>query len=73
MSNFGRECYPSARHTEWNKTESEEITMKKWIVTHTHDAVVYKNTEIKGTSYTDAFVNFMVAYPNETVCKVKEV
>lgn len=46
--------------------------MKNWTVTHTHDAVVYKDTKIKGTSYTDAFVNFMVAHPNETVCEIIE-
>lgn len=46
--------------------------MKTWIVTHTHNAVNYNNTEVKGTSYTDAFVNFMVAHPNETVCKIRE-
>lgn len=44
--------------------------MRKWIVTHTHDAVSYKNTEVKGISYTDAFVNFMVAHPEETVCEI---
>ena len=46
--------------------------MKKWIVTHTHDAVNYKETEIEGKSYTDAFVNFVLAYPEEIVCEVKE-
>lgn len=46
--------------------------MKKWIVTHTHDAVNYKKTEIEGTSYTDAYVNFEIAYPNEIICDIKE-
>lgn len=46
--------------------------MKKWIVTHTPDAVNYKETEIDGKSYTDAFVNFQIAYPGETVCEIKE-
>lgn len=47
--------------------------MKKWIVTHTPDAVNYKETEIEGNSYTDAFVNFQIAYPGETVCEIKEM
>ena len=46
--------------------------MRKWIVTHTHDAVSYKNTEVEGTSYTDAFVNFQIANPGETVCEIQE-
>ena len=46
--------------------------MKKWIVTHTNDGVSLKNTEIEGTSYTDAFVNFEIAYPGEIVCEIKE-
>ena len=46
--------------------------MKKWIVTHTPDAVNYKETEIEGTNYTEAFVNFELAHPGETVCEIKE-
>jgi hypothetical protein len=34
--------------------------------------VNYKETVIEGTSYTDAFVNFEIAYPGETVCEIKE-
>ena len=45
--------------------------MKKWIVTHTPDAENYKETEVEGTSYTDAFVNFEVKYPGEIVCAIK--
>lgn len=44
-----------------------------WIVTHTHDGANYKETEIEGKSYTDAFVNFQIAYPGETVCEIKAV
>lgn len=46
--------------------------MKKWIVTHTRNAVHYKETEIEGKSYTDAFINFVLTYPDEIVCEVKE-
>ena len=46
--------------------------MKKWMVTHTPDAVNYKETEIEGTSYTDALVNFEIAYPGEIICEIKE-
>lgn len=49
-----------------------QTKVSKWIVTHTHDAVNYKETVIEGTSYTDAFVNFEIAYPGETVCEIKE-
>lgn len=45
--------------------------MKKWIITHTHDAVNYRETEIEGTSYTDAYVNFEITYPGETICEIK--
>jgi hypothetical protein len=46
--------------------------MKKWIVKYTSDKETFKTTEIHGTSYTDAFVNFMVAYPGGIVCEIKE-
>lgn len=48
--------------------------MKKWIVTHTPelDGATIKTTEIEGTSYTDAYVNFMVKYPNEIITELKE-
>jgi hypothetical protein len=46
--------------------------MKKWIVTHTSDTVNFKDTEINGTSYTDAYVNFMVKYPDEIITELKE-
>ena len=46
--------------------------MKKWIVTHTHDAENYIDTEIEGTSYTDAYVNFALKYPNEIITELKE-
>ena len=46
--------------------------MKKWIVTHTHDAVNYKETEIEGKSYTDAYVNFCLKYPKEMITELRE-
>ena len=46
--------------------------MKKWIVTHTSDTQTFKETEINGTSYTDAYVNFSVKYPEEMITEVKE-
>lgn len=46
--------------------------MKKWIVTHTGDKETFKTSEMEGTSYTDALVNFMSAYPGEIVCEIKE-
>ena len=46
--------------------------MKKWIVTHTSDTVNYKETEISGTSYTDAYVNFSVKYPDEMITELRE-
>lgn len=45
--------------------------MKNWIVTYTSDKETFKTTEIKGKSYTDAFVNFMIAYPGDIVCEIK--
>ena len=48
--------------------------MKKWIVTHTTDleCVTKRTTEIEGISYTDAYVNFMVKYPNEMIIELEE-
>lgn len=48
--------------------------MKKWIVTHTSDLELktLRTTEIEGTSYTDAYVNFMVKYPDEMITELKE-
>lgn len=46
--------------------------MKKWVVTHTPDAVNYKQTEVEGTSYTDAYVNFYIKHPNEYITELKE-
>lgn len=48
------------------------IKMRKWIVTHTIDAKTYKETEIEGKNYTDAYVNFMCKYPDEMICELKE-
>ena len=47
--------------------------MKKWIVTHTGDKETFITSEIEGTTYTDAFVNFMVKHPGHIVCEIKEV
>jgi hypothetical protein len=46
--------------------------MRKWIVTHTLDAETFKDTEIEGTSYTDAYINFRCKYPKEDICELKE-
>lgn len=46
--------------------------MKKWIVTHTSDTVTFKETEIEGMTYTDAYVNFSVKYPEEMITELKE-
>lgn len=47
--------------------------MKKWIVTHTSDKETFKTTEIEGTTYTNAYLNFSVKYPDEIICELKEV
>lgn len=46
--------------------------MKKWIVTHTENGAKFETTEIEGTSYTDAYVNFEVKYPGKIICEIKE-
>lgn len=46
--------------------------MKKWIVTHTSDKETFKTSEIEGTTYTDAYVNFMCKHPNELIKELKE-
>ena len=46
--------------------------MSKWVVIHTSDAVNYKETVVEGKSYTDALVNFELAYPGEIACDIKE-
>lgn len=46
--------------------------MKKWIVKSTSDKETFKETEIYGTSYTDAYVNFSVKYPDEMITELKE-
>lgn len=46
--------------------------MKNWIVTHTHDGSVFRNTEIEGKTYTDAYVNFTMKYPEEMITELKE-
>ena len=46
--------------------------MKKWIVTHTHDKMTLKTTEIEGETYTDAYVRFSIKYPKEIITELKE-
>lgn len=46
--------------------------MKKWVVTHTECGAEFGTTEIEGTSYTDAYVNFEVKYPGRIICELKE-
>ena len=46
--------------------------MKKWIVTHSNDFVTLNETEIEGKNYTDAYVNFMVKYPDEMISEIRE-
>ena len=41
--------------------------MAKWNVTHTSDGENYSTTTITGTTFTDAYVNFSVQYPNEII------
>lgn len=47
--------------------------MKNWTVKYTNDGVNFDSTIIKGTSYTDAYVNFMVKHPDETITEITEV
>ncbi len=46
--------------------------MKKWIATHTKDGSTFRDTEIEGKTYTDAYVNFSVKYPDEIITELKE-
>ena len=46
--------------------------MGKWIVTHTSDTKTFKDTEIEGTSYTDAYLKFSIKYPDEIITELKE-
>ena len=47
--------------------------MKKWIVTHTPDAKKYITSMIEGKTYTDAYVNCMIKYPNDMITELVEV
>lgn len=50
--------------------------MKKlrcWAATFTQDMTVFKTEPIEGTSYTDAYVNLMVKYPDAIICELKEI
>lgn len=47
--------------------------MKKWIVTHTLDGEKFDTTEIEGRTYTDAYVNCMIKYPNDMITELVEV
>lgn len=46
--------------------------MKKWIVKHTESGEEFGITEIEGTSYTDAFVNFEVKHPGRIILELME-
>ena len=46
--------------------------MKKWIVESTSDMETFDVKEIEGTSYTDAYVNFMCKHPDEMITELKE-
>ena len=46
--------------------------MKKWLVKHTSDKETFNTTEIEGTSYTDAYVNFTIKHPGEIICELTE-
>ena len=46
--------------------------MKKWIVKHTANGEEFCTTEIEGTSYTDAYVNFEVKYPGRIILELIE-
>ena len=47
--------------------------MKKWLVTHTRDKEHFKTTEIEEITYTRAYLNFSVKYPEEIIYELKEV
>jgi hypothetical protein len=47
--------------------------MAKWNVTHTSDGEKYSTTTITGTTFTDAYVNFSVRYPNEIITELREL
>lgn len=46
--------------------------MRKWVVTHTSDKENFKESEVMGTTYTDAYVNFMCKHPNDLITELKE-
>ena len=46
--------------------------MKKWSVTYTLDKVTFNTEVISGTSYTDAYVNTMVKYPDAIITELRE-
>ena len=47
--------------------------LRCWNATFTQDMTVYKTESIEGTSYTDAYVNLMVKYPDAIICELKEI
>ncbi len=46
--------------------------MKKWTATHTHDGVTFDTKVIEADTYTDAVINFELAYPEENICDLEE-
>ena len=47
--------------------------MKNWTVTYTLDKEVFNEDEVKGYTYTDAYVNTMIKHPGALITNLKEV
>ena len=47
--------------------------MKKWIVRHSTDGVNFSEKTVEGKSYTEAYVKFEVAYPDEFIDEIIEI
>ena len=47
--------------------------MKKWNVKHTRDGVNFDEKTVEGRSYTEAYVKFEVAYPDEFIDEITEI
>ena len=46
--------------------------MKRWTATHTRDGVNFDTKTIEADTYTNALINFELAYPEETICDLEE-
>lgn len=53
-------------------TSRRKPKLKKWVVTHTPDELVFKDTEIEAATYTDAYISLMCKYPKDTIVEIKE-